>query len=86
MVDRQTLNSHWRQFVGVRPSQLSRGQRIIEKSLTSLIISIIVLSAYGTSLLAGLYPFQIGVSWEGYLSGMIAGVICAFTLASSKKS
>ena len=57
----------------------------IEKRVGPLIISAFVMLIYGGSLLKGIFPFSPGVSWEGHLSGLIAGGICAlFFLPRSK--
>lgn len=44
----------------------------------SVAISFFVGLLYGGSMLIGMLPAQIGVSWEGHLSGAIAGLICSF--------
>ena len=49
----------------------------IEKKFGPLLISLMVMLIYGGALIQGLFPFSVGVSWEGHLSGLIAGVICA---------
>lgn len=52
----------------------------IEKRAVPLLISVLVIAAYGASLLEGILPFQKGVSIEGHLSGLIAGAISAFLI------
>jgi membrane associated rhomboid family serine protease len=54
---------------------------IFEKKILPIILSIIVFCLYGTSLLIGLLPIFPGVSWEGHLCGLIAGIIVAKQLA-----
>ncbi len=43
-----------------------------ERSLTAIVLSVVVLSVYG-SLIWGVLPQQSGVSWEGHLFGLIGG-------------
>lgn len=52
---------------------------ILEKRPIPLIISILVGLFYGSSILAGILPLQKGVSWDGHLSGAIAGAVIAWT-------
>ena len=49
----------------------------IEKRPLPLMLSIIVLIVYGTSLIKGILPIQRGVSFEGHFSGLVAGAVCA---------
>lgn len=49
---------------------------IIERSITSLGISIITFAVYG-GLLWGIFPGAVGVSWEGHLFGFLTGILCA---------
>lgn len=51
---------------------------ILEKRLVPMAISILVGGFYGSSLLAGVLPMQKGVSWDGHLTGAIAGAIIAW--------
>lgn len=48
-----------------------------EKQLVSLGVALLVGFMYGGSLITGVLPTQPGVSWDGHLSGAIAGVILA---------
>ncbi len=57
----------------------------IEKRTLPLMMGIIVLLVYGSSLLKGILPIQSGVSFEGHLSGLIAGVVCAVVLVPAYK-
>jgi len=52
---------------------------ILEKRPIPFIISILVALIYGSSILTGILPLQTGVSWDGHLSGAIAGAIIAWT-------
>ncbi len=49
---------------------------LYERSLSSILISIAVIAVYGT-IIFGVLPIQEGVSWEGHLFGLIAGVLYA---------
>jgi membrane associated rhomboid family serine protease len=50
-----------------------------------MLISVLVAFLYGTSLLAGLVPWQPGVSWDGHLFGGIAGAFVAWLLVKYKQ-
>ena len=58
---------------------------LIEKRPLPLMISIIVIVIYGSSLFKGILPIQRGVSFEGHISGLIAGALCAFVLLPKNK-
>ena len=53
---------------------------ILEKRTVPLLVSIFVAFTYGTTLLAGVLPWQQGVSWDGHLFGGIAGALVAWLL------
>lgn len=53
---------------------------ITERSLSSIVIALVVGISYG-SLLLGLLPGQRGVSWEGHLFGFLAGALAARVFA-----
>lgn len=53
---------------------------ILEKRALPLLVSLFVAFTYGTTLLAGLLPWQQGVSWDGHLFGGIAGGLVAWLL------
>ena len=55
-----------------------------QKNLPSILVSVIVFFLYG-GLVFGVFPSQIGVSWQGHLFGFIGGVIAAFMVAKEKK-
>ena len=46
------------------------------KNMRVAAISLFVIFIYG-SLIWGVFPIQIGVSWEGHLSGLISGILVA---------
>ncbi|NER24139.1 MAG: rhomboid family intramembrane serine protease [Symploca sp. SIO1B1] len=60
---------------------LARG--LFERNFLSIVLSLLVGSLYG-SLIWGVLPIQIGVSWEGHLFGFIGGVLAARFLAKQK--
>lgn len=55
-----------------------------QKNLPSIILSIVVLLLYG-SLIWGVFPARVGVSWQGHLFGFIGGAIAAWMIAKEKK-
>ncbi len=50
---------------------------LIRRNLQLMVVSALVVFLYG-SLVWGVFPIQVGVSWEGHLFGAIAGFIVAF--------
>lgn len=52
-----------------------------ERRFVPIVVAIVVGFLYGSSLIAGMMPFQQGVSWDGHLFGAIAGGIAAWWLA-----
>jgi len=55
-----------------------------ERSFAAIFFSVVVAFFYG-SLIAGVLPGQVGISWEGHLFGFIGGVLAAKLMASRKK-
>ena len=55
-----------------------------QKNMPSIALSIFVAIAYG-SLIWGVFPAKIGVSWQGHLFGFIGGAIAAKMIAQEKK-
>ena len=55
-----------------------------QKNLPSIILSIVVFFLYG-SLIFGIFPSSIGVSWEGHLFGFVGGAIAAWAISREKK-
>ena len=50
---------------------------MIERRLVSLGIALLVVVVYGTSFIAGVVPWQSGVSWDGHLAGLVGGALTA---------
>ena len=55
-----------------------------QKNLPSIALSILVAIVYG-SLIWGVFPSEIGVSWQGHLFGFIGGAIAAKVIGKEKK-
>ena len=55
-----------------------------QKNFPSIALSIFVAIAYG-SFIWGVFPSQIGVSWQGHLFGFIGGAIAAKMVAQEKR-
>ena len=54
-----------------------------QKNFPSIVLSIFVAIAYG-SFIWGVFPSQMGVSWQGHLFGFIGGAIAAKMVAKEK--
>ncbi|GHH89458.1 rhomboid family intramembrane serine protease [Streptomyces capillispiralis] len=50
----------------------------VERRPLGVLAGVLVTAVWGGSILAGLAPTQSGVSWQGHLIGMAAGVAAAF--------
>lgn len=59
------------------------GMAWFERSIRSIGIAVVVAVVYG-SLIWGVLPSDSGVSWEGHLFGVIAGVVAAGVVARRK--
>ncbi len=46
----------------------------VERRPLGIVVGLLVAAVWGTTFLAGLAPTQTGVSWQGHLIGLIAGV------------
>lgn len=55
-----------------------------QKNIPSITLSIVVTIFYG-GLVWGVFPAQIGVSWQGHLFGFIGGAVAAKLIAKEKK-
>lgn len=55
-----------------------------QKNFPSIILSVFVAIAYG-SFIWGVFPSEMGVSWQGHLFGFIGGAIAAKMVAKEKK-
>ncbi|MCC6637273.1 MAG: rhomboid family intramembrane serine protease [Ignavibacteriaceae bacterium] len=53
------------------------GSGVVRRDIRSIGLALLVVFLYGGSLSMGLIPADTGVSWEGHLSGGIAGVVMA---------
>jgi len=50
----------------------------VERRPLGIVVGLLVGAVWGTSILLGLSPLQTGVSWQGHLVGLVAGVAAAF--------
>ncbi len=50
----------------------------VERRPLGVIVGVLIAAVWGGSILAGLAPTQSGVSWQGHLIGLVAGVTAAF--------
>ncbi|MCC0179410.1 rhomboid family intramembrane serine protease [Waterburya agarophytonicola K14] len=55
-----------------------------QKNIPSIILSFFVAIVYG-GLIWGVFPNEVGISWEGHLFGFIGGAIAAKAIAQEKK-
>ncbi|WP_369195869.1 rhomboid family intramembrane serine protease [Streptomyces djakartensis] len=52
----------------------------VERRPLGILAGVLIAAVWGGSILAGLVPTQTGVSWQGHLLGLLAGVAAAFVL------
>lgn len=50
----------------------------VERRPLGVVAGLVVAAIWGTSILAGLAPTRSGISWQGHLIGLVAGVAAAF--------
>ncbi|WP_306321143.1 MULTISPECIES: rhomboid family intramembrane serine protease [unclassified Streptomyces] len=50
----------------------------VERRPLGIVMGVLIAAYWGTSFLAGLSPTNDGVSWQGHLIGLLAGVAAAF--------
>ncbi|MFI8092368.1 rhomboid family intramembrane serine protease [Streptomyces sp. NPDC086080] len=50
----------------------------VERRPLGVLAGVLVAAVWGGSILAGLAPTQSGISWQGHLIGLVAGVTAAF--------
>ncbi|MFC5851188.1 rhomboid family intramembrane serine protease [Streptomyces chlorus] len=50
----------------------------VERRPMGVVVAVLVGAVWGGSILAGIAPGQTGVSWQGHLIGLLAGVAAAF--------
>ncbi|MEL6494661.1 MAG: rhomboid family intramembrane serine protease [Cyanobacteria bacterium J06623_7] len=62
---------------------LSRGY--FQKNMLSIAVSVFVAIAYG-SFIWGVFPSEIGVSWQGHLFGFVGGALAAKLVAAEKRA
>jgi membrane associated rhomboid family serine protease len=54
------------------------------RQVWQIVVGVVVFFAYG-SVLLGVFPGTLGVSWQGHLCGAIAGVIAAYVLSGPER-
>ncbi|MGW0475758.1 rhomboid family intramembrane serine protease [Streptomyces coeruleorubidus] len=57
----------------------------VERRPWGVLAGILIAAIWGGSILAGLAPTQTGVSWQGHLLGLLAGVAAAFVFRRRAK-
>jgi membrane associated rhomboid family serine protease len=57
---------------------------ILKRNFTSIVISVIITTVYGGSMVASILPTGVAVSWEGHLFSAVSGVFAGVLLKGSK--
>lgn len=52
----------------------------VERRPLGIVVGLLIGAYWGTTILSGLSPANDGVSWQGHLIGLVAGVVAAFLL------
>ncbi|MEV3859447.1 rhomboid family intramembrane serine protease [Streptomyces sp. NPDC050095] len=58
----------------------------VERRPLGIVVGLLVAAYWGTTFLAGLSPTNEGVSWQGHLIGLVAGVAAAFLFSRRQTS
>ena len=58
---------------------------IVERSVVGALTGILVVVLFGGTLAIGVLPVQRGISWEGHIFGLLAGVVVAFAIGERRK-
>lgn len=58
---------------------------VFERRLGSILLSVVTALLWG-SFVFGVLPGQRGISWEGHLSGLLAGIVAAWLIARRPRS
>lgn len=54
------------------------------RSVWQIVVGVVVFFVYG-SVLLGVFPGTLGVSWQGHLCGALAGIVAAYVLAGPER-
>ncbi|WP_319458150.1 MULTISPECIES: rhomboid family intramembrane serine protease [unclassified Mycobacterium] len=54
------------------------------RTLWQIVVGVVVFFVYG-SVLLGVFPGTLGVSWQGHLCGALAGIVAAYVLAGPER-
>jgi membrane associated rhomboid family serine protease len=54
---------------------------LVERRPRGIVIAVLVVLFYGSTLFFGVLPFSLGISWEAHLFGAGAGVVAAYAAA-----